>query len=107
MLLLLAELTAKPSSISKVEVLLRSLVDITLDEPGNIIYAVHQRKDDSNRFVLYELYADQAACSEHLQREWVKNTLKQIDPLLEVPPQVTFLSTLAISGVDPSNSPPR
>ena len=107
MLLLFAELTAKPSSINKVEVLLRSLVDITRDEPGNIVYAVHQRNDDPHRFVLYELYVDQAACNEHLQREWVRNALKQIEPLLEVPAQVTFCSTVAVSGIDSSGAPLR
>lgn len=99
MLLLLAELTAKSTTIDKLEFLLRSLVDITRDEPGNIMYAVHKREDDARRFVLYELYVDQAACNEHLQRDWIKNTLKMIDPLLEVPPEVTFYSTVATSGI--------
>jgi autoinducer 2-degrading protein len=31
------------------------------DEPGCLRFDVHQRADDPNKFILYELYADEAA----------------------------------------------
>lgn len=55
-MLLPAELAAKSASIDKVESILRSLVDTTRDELGNIVYAVRGREDDPNRFVLYQVY---------------------------------------------------
>ncbi len=99
MLLLLAALKAKAESIDKVESILRSLVDITRDEPGNIAYIVHKREDDPSRFVLYELYRDRDACNEHLQREWVGNALKALEPLLDLPAEITFCSTVAAAGI--------
>jgi len=101
MLLLLAELKAKSESVDKVESILRSLVDITRDEPGNIAYVLHRREDDTSRFVLYELYRDRDACNEHLQREWVSNALKTLEPLLALPAEVTFCSTVAAAGIVP------
>lgn len=99
MLLLLAALKAKAESIDKVESILRSLVDITRDEPGNIAYVVHKREDDPSRFVLYELYRDRDACNEHLQREWVGNALKALEPLLDLPAEIAFCSTVAAAGI--------
>lgn len=103
MLLLLAEIQAKTDSISKVENILRSLVDITRDEPGNLVYAVHKPEDDASRFVLYEIYKDRDACNEHLRRESVGGALKSLEPLLARPADVKFFSTLAATGISSGN----
>ena len=100
MILLLAELTARTSSVVEVEDVLRELVEVTRDEPGNIAYAVHRPRDDNGRFLLYELYVDQAACDAHLTRAPVKAALTRLVPLLLGPPEITFCTTVATSGID-------
>ncbi|TXH81408.1 MAG: antibiotic biosynthesis monooxygenase [Rhizobium sp.] len=99
MLLLLAELQAKAESIGKVEDILRGLVDVTRDEPGNLVYAVHKPEDDPSRFVLYEIYKDRDACNKHLRRDSVGSALKSLEPLLARPADIRFFSTLAATGI--------
>ena len=99
MFLLLAELAAKPSVTDEVERVLRSLVDIARDEPGNVIYAVHRHQNSSDCFVLYELYEDRDACDEHVASEPVQRALKRLEPLLVSPPRIVFCSTVLTSGI--------
>ncbi|MHB8901281.1 MAG: putative quinol monooxygenase [Thermoguttaceae bacterium] len=37
----------------------------TIEEPGNLRFDVIQQVDDPNRFVLYEVYRDQAGMAAH------------------------------------------
>ena len=39
----------------------------TVEEPGNLRFDVNQQADDPNRFVLYEVYRDEAAVDAHKQ----------------------------------------
>jgi len=39
----------------------------TIQEPGNLRFDVLQQADDPNRFVLYEVYRDEAAANAHKQ----------------------------------------
>lgn len=100
MLLLLADLMARSSSTAEAESVLRELVEVTRDEPGNIAYAVHKPRDHTGRFLLYELYVDQAACEAHLTRAPVRAALTRLVPLLLGPPEITFCTTIATSGID-------
>lgn len=99
MLLLLAELTAKPPCAGQVESILRNLVEITRDEPGSIVYALHQSEDDSHRFMLYELYKNRDACNAHLARRAVKEALEQVQPLLAAPPEIQFYKVVSAAGI--------
>jgi quinol monooxygenase YgiN len=103
MLLLLADLTARSSSTVEVENVLRSLLEVAREEPGNVAYAVHRPRDDAGRFLLYGLYVDQAACDAHMAREPVKAALIELVPLLVGPPGVRFCTTVATLGIDGRN----
>jgi len=39
----------------------------TIREPGNLRFDVNQQADDPNRFVLYEVYRDEAGMKAHKQ----------------------------------------
>ena len=39
----------------------------TVEEPGNLRFDVIQQTDDPNRFVLYEVYRDEAGMNAHKQ----------------------------------------
>jgi quinol monooxygenase YgiN len=99
MLLLLAELNAKPSAAEEVEGILRGLVDVTRRENGNLAYAVHRQQADRNAFVLYELYKDRAACDVHLASEPVQQALKRFDALLAAAPRIVFCDTVSAAGI--------
>jgi quinol monooxygenase YgiN len=99
MLLLLAELHAKPEARAEVEGLLRQLVEVARTEPGNIVYAVHQQQTQPDSFVLYELYRDRTACEAHLIRPPVQQALQRFEALLQMPPRIVFADALAYCGL--------
>ena len=68
--------TAKPGEEAPVAAALAELVAPSRAEPGNLAYQVHRDPADPHRFVIYELYVDEAAYkahgeSEHFQRHAV------------------------------------
>ncbi|CDX34459.1 putative Autoinducer 2-degrading protein LsrG [Mesorhizobium sp. ORS 3359] len=93
--LLLAELSARPACAGEVEEILRKLVDIASGEEGNVRYAVHRRKDDTNAFVVYEVYRDAAACDAHLASPPVRQALERFETLLSAPPRLVFCDLIA------------
>lgn len=98
MLLLLAELAATPSTRADLIAGLETLARLARAEPGCIAYTLHARQDDPCALVLYELYADRAACDAHLASAPVQSLLARFDTLLAAPPRISFLDTLAGHG---------
>lgn len=95
MLLLLAELTAIPEHAEQVETLLRELTAAAEREPGTLYYAINRSLDQPNRFIVYELYRDRAACDAHLNSEPLQAALRQFQHWLAIPPQLSFCQPLA------------
>lgn len=60
-----ALLTAKPGKAGELETLLREMVGPCRAETGNLRWDIWQDRDDPNRFVLDELYVDDAAVAAH------------------------------------------
>ncbi len=56
---------ARPGRGPEVEQLLLELRSRSLDEPGCRAYEVHRDPDDGDRFLLYEVYDDEAAYEAH------------------------------------------
>ncbi len=98
MIVLLAELIAKPAAIKRVEEVLRDLVVITSEECGSLIYAVHRSESAQNNFMLYELYNNRSACDTHLSRQRVRDALARLKPLLAAAPKVSFFEIITLSG---------
>ena len=68
--------TAKDGEEEQVAAALARMVAPSRAEPGNLAYQIHRDPGDPRRFVLYELYTDEAAYrahgeSEHFQRHAV------------------------------------
>lgn len=95
MLLILAEIEAKPASQDEVKQILEKMVASTEKETGNIFYALHHLRDFPHRFIVYELYRDQAACDEHFQSAYLQSALESMKGLLENEPKLTFGATVA------------
>jgi len=56
---------AKPGEAARVGQILEKLAAAARQEPGCLLFRVHRDRDDDHRFLLYELYADEAALAEH------------------------------------------
>lgn len=98
MLLLLAELHATTATRDEVARLLEGLAQLARTEPGCIAYTLHRRQEDPCAFVLYELYADRAACDAHLGSAPVQAVLERFGSLLATAPRIAFCDTVAGHG---------
>jgi quinol monooxygenase YgiN len=75
---------AKPGEEEEVAGLLRELSASAETEPGCLQFKVHRALDDRRRFLLYEVYRDEAGFEAHQQTEHFKRlVLGQGLPLLE------------------------
>ncbi|WP_157644290.1 putative quinol monooxygenase [Bradyrhizobium sp. WSM2793] len=99
MYLLLAEMTARQSATAEVEHILRSLVEMTRDEPDTVTYNAHRHQHDASRFLVYELYKDRGACDAHLSRDPIKGLIARLQPLLVAPPHISCCTTIAVMEI--------
>ncbi len=90
MVLLLAELHARPDAAEAVQQQLQALVAATSAEPGAVIYSVYRDDADAQRFIVHELYRDEAARAAHLASAPLQAALAAFDQLLAAPPRLTF-----------------
>jgi quinol monooxygenase YgiN len=75
---------AKPGEEEQVADLLRELATAAETEPGCLQFKVHRSLDDQRRFLLYEVYRDEAGFEAHQQTAHFKRlVLAQGLPLLE------------------------
>ena len=62
---------------------LRELVDAAAaDEPGTLVYVMHEVADDPDTVVSYELFADEAALEAHKASPVVAAALPRLGPLV-------------------------
>ena len=62
--------------------ILRELVDAAADEPGTLVYAMHEAADDPDTVVSYELFADEAALDAHKASPAVAAVMPRLGPLV-------------------------
>ena len=99
MFLLLVEMRARPEMAAELEEVLSGLIDAARHEPGTLIYAAHRQHDDTQTFVLYELYRDRGAWETHCATELVQNALRLFETLLTAPPRLVFCDTVGVAGL--------
>ena len=75
-------INAKPEFRNEVREKLLELAALTNQEAGNICYRLHQAEVDSNQFVIYEQWKDQAALDFHMNQDYLKNFLEESKTLL-------------------------
>jgi quinol monooxygenase YgiN len=80
---IVAILTAKPGKLDELTALLASMVQASRAEPGNLRYDLWRDQADANRFVLDELYKDQAAIDAHKASAHFQMYLAKIGELAE------------------------
>ncbi len=80
---IVAILTAHSGKIEELKILLDGMVAQSRAEPGNLRYDLWRDRADANRFVLDELYVDDAAVATHRQTPHFENYLSKINNLAE------------------------
>ncbi|GAB6876899.1 putative quinol monooxygenase [Thermaerobacter litoralis] len=84
MVVLVAEYRAKPGMGDRVEAALREMIRLTRQEPGCRLYQVNRSVDDPDRFLLYEVYEDEAALEAHRRTDHFRRIVEEtVVPLLE------------------------
>jgi quinol monooxygenase YgiN len=62
---------------------LRELVDAAAaDEPGTLVYVMHEAADDPDVVVSYELFADEAALAAHRDSAVVASVMPRLNALI-------------------------
>jgi quinol monooxygenase YgiN len=80
---IVAILAARPGRAGELRTLLDGMVVSSRAEPGNLQYDLWRDHADAGRFVLMELYADDAAVAAHRASPHFKNYLAKINDLAE------------------------
>jgi len=80
---IIAILVAKPGRAEELRALLDGMVIASRAEPGNLQYDLWRDHADAGRFVLEELYTDDAAVAAHRASPHFKNYLAKINDLAE------------------------
>jgi quinol monooxygenase YgiN len=74
---------AQPGKRAELLELLRELVDAAAaDEPGTLVYVMHEAADDPDTVVSYELFASEAALEAHKASPVVASVMPRLGPLV-------------------------
>lgn len=102
MIVLSAELRAKPGHELELEEILRGMIAPVSAENGTISYSLHRARDASGRFFFYEKYRDQAAFDFHMATPYLKDTLARAEPLLAEAPRLNVYEEVASIAPSPA-----
>lgn len=80
---IVAILTARPGKIDELRALLTGMVAPSRAEPGNLRWDIWRDQTDPGRFVLDELYADNAAVAAHRATPHFQDYFARISDLAE------------------------
>jgi quinol monooxygenase YgiN len=87
MIVLAVTWMAAPGKEAEVTEVFRMLEEASRQEPGCLLYVVHQHRSDSRRFFIYEQYTDDTALAAHRQsvhfQEYAVKALSGIGTRLE------------------------
>lgn len=81
--ILYAEFTALPGNEERVAGLVRALAEEVRTEPGNLVFATNQKRDNPAEFFVYEEYSDDDAFRAHIESEYGATFNKALVDLIE------------------------
>ena len=102
MIVIFATLHAKPG---RRDELARGLDAIRVEaetEPGTLVFAVHNARDDENVVLCYEAYRDEAAIAAHREGRALRTLMDTIDGLIDGPPELHYATVVGITGISTS-----
>ncbi|WP_440695482.1 putative quinol monooxygenase [Clavibacter nebraskensis] len=90
---LYAEFTALPGEEERVARMIADLAELVRAEPGNVVFEPYRRVEDPARFVVHEVYRDEAAFQAHIGASYGAEFNAALGPLIvEDGSQLTFLA---------------
>lgn len=90
-----AKLTVKPGANQAFVQLMKQLVnEVTTHEPGCLLYALHQSREDSQTYIVLEQYANEAALIAHPKTAHYQNYSKQMAQYLAAAPVIELMDTV-------------
>lgn len=93
---LYAEFTARPGCADEVAANLAELAKDVRAEPGNVVFDCYQLADDPNKFLVYEVYADDDAFAAHISAPYGAPFNARLNELIVEPHSIlTFLTPIA------------
>ena len=90
--ILIAELVALDGCEGKVRSVLAEYAVHVRAEPGNEVFECYQIEGESQRFVVYEIYANEAAFQAHLSVPMNKDINERLAPITEGGSTLKFLT---------------
>ena len=88
MIVIHAEMKAKPGQAEVLERLLLELFPNVQKEEGVVNYILHRHATEKERFFFYERYASRAVMDAHMKTPYLHDVLEAAGPMLAVPPVV-------------------
>lgn len=86
--IVIATFTAVPGAADEIARMLGDYAASVRAEPGNLVFHAGRRTDDPDAFVVYELYADEAAFQAHLAAPYGPPFNEALAPLIREPRSV-------------------
>ena len=80
---LYAEFTVNPGSEERVAELMRGLTERVRAEPGNLVFDPYTRTEDGRKYVVFEVYRDEAAFQEHITADYGLEFNRELAGLIE------------------------
>ena len=90
--ILIAELTARDGAESEVRAILAEYAIEVQAEPGNQVFECYQTLEEPRRFVVYEIYDDEAAFQSHLSAPLNAEINDRLASVTEGGSSLTFLT---------------
>lgn len=91
---LIATLDLKKDAWEKISAVVNECVALTRKEEGNRFYTAHFERGNQNRVIFIEHWASQEALDFHMQTNHFLNLSKTVEPYLERPMQISFLTEI-------------
>ena len=95
MIIVYAEMKAKPGQGEALEKLLLGLIPFVRQEAGVVNYILHRHTTEKDRFFFYERYATPAVVEAHMKTAYLRDVLAKAEALLDGPPVVEVYEDLA------------
>ena len=70
------------------------------NEPGTLVYALHEDVADPNVLWFYELYSDDAAVNSHGTSDTMKAVGRGLRDILNGRPEITRMTPVAAKGIE-------
>ena len=81
----LAFLKAKPGKREALEKMLKTVIENTRREPGNIAYVMHRSTKNPDELMFDEVWTDMKSLEDHLKMPHMQSALPKMKDLLAVP----------------------